>query len=921
MNNCFRAWLFFVAILLTGTLQAQENPLVSGRFEGVLFSEFVNAIEQQTHFHFYYDESVPDSFRVSGDFKETPLTEVLTYVFQSTPLKYALYHGDVFITPNAAIHTSISSSYLGAEPVPNNEEETDLSILEFIQSLDDLSNQQQKQVLTIGKSSQVTAGGKATLSGKIKNVFTGESIIGATILHEASRTGAMSDALGNYEITIPTGRVQLTVSSMGMLPAVRELLIYGDGELDIELKEEVTTLKEVVIEAERGGNVTKTQMGQEKMDIKSIKQLPSLLGEVDVLKAILTLPGVQSSGENATGLNVRGGSTGQNLILFNQAPIYNSAHLFGVFSVFNPEVIKEVELYKSGVPAKYGGRISSVLEVNSKDGNKKQMTGSGGIGLVSGRLLLEGPIVKEKLSFLVSGRSTYSDWLLSRIPNEEINSSRASFYDIHTRFTYEKDKKNSFSVSSYFSEDQFSFRNDTAYQYSNFNTMAKWKRIFSEKLFGEFTGGFSQYKYRISYDGVPVNAFESRYKINQSIGKADFHYYLKNHTFSFGLNGDFYRLSPVSVSPLGPASLVAENAIADEQALETAVYLGDQIKLGNRLSLYGAIRYSFFHNLGPGLVNQYAPNLPMTQDNITGTQSYGKNELIKFYHGPEFRASGRFLLNGSTSVKLSYQRMRQYIHMLSNTISISPTDIWKLSDYHILPEVGDQFSFGLFRNLKSNTIETSAEVYYKTTDNFLDYRDGAQLFLNRNIETDIIATSGTAYGVELMIRKVTGKFNGWLAYTYSRSLLQTEAVSGRESINFGRKYPSSFDKPHDITLVSNYKFSRRFSFSFNFTYSTGRPVTLPLGKYDLYEAERLFFSGRNQYRIPDYYRADVSLNFEGNHKVKKILHSSWSVAVYNITGRDNAYSVFYRTEGGYVRGYQLSIFGEPIPTITYNFRF
>lgn len=921
MNSCFRAWLFFVAILLTETIQAQENPLISGQFEGTLFSEFVHAIEQQTHFHFYYDEAVPDSFLVSGVFNETPLKEVLDQVFQSAPLKYALYRGDVFITPVTAIQTAIPATYLEPEQMPKKQENVDLAILDFIQSADDMGSQQQKQVLTIGKPSPLTAAGRATLSGKIKDMFTGESIIGATIRHDDSKTGAMSDALGNYTITLPTGRAQLIVSGMGMLPSVLELLIYGNGELDIELKEEVTTLKEVVIEAERGGNVTKTQMGQEKMDIKAIKQLPSLLGEVDVLKAILTLPGVQSSGENATGLNVRGGSTGQNLILFNQAPIYNSAHLFGVFSVFNPEVIKEVELYKSGVPAQYGGRVSSVLEVNSKDGNKKQMTGSGGIGLVSGRLLLEGPIVKEKLSFLVSGRSTYSDWLLSRIPNEEISSSRASFYDLHTRLTYEKDKKNSFSISSYFSEDQFSFRNDTAYQYSNFNTMAKWKRIFSEKLFGEFTGGFSQYKYKISYDGVPVNAFESKYKINQSIAKAAFHYYLKNHTFSFGLNGDFYRMSPVSVSPLGQNSLVAENVIADEQALETAVYLGDQVKLGNRLSLYGAIRYSFFHNLGPGSVNQYAPNLPITQDNITGSKEYGKNELIKFYHGPELRASGRFLLNSSTSVKLSYQRMRQYIHMLSNTISISPTDIWKLSDYHILPEVGDQFSLGLFRNLKSNTIETSAEVYYKTTDNFLDYRDGAQLFLNRNIETDIIATSGTAYGVELMFRKVTGKWNGWLSYTYSRSLLQTEATSGSEAVNFGKKYPSSFDKPHDVTLVSNYKFNRRFSISFNFNYSTGRPATLPLGKYDLYEAERLFFSGRNQYRIPDYYRADLSLNFEGNHKVRKILHSSWSVAVYNLTGRDNAYSVFYRTEGGYVRGYQLSIFGEPIPTITYNFRF
>jgi hypothetical protein len=320
-------------------------------------------------------------------------------------------------------------------------------------------------------------------------------------------------------------------------------------------------------------------------------------------------------------------------------------------------------------------------------------------------------------------------------------------------------------------------------------------------------------------------------------------------------------------------------------------------------------------------VNVYAPGVPKDENAIIGKETYGKNEVIKSYQGPELRASARYMIDVNTSFKLSYHRMRQYIHQLSNTTTISPTDIWKLSDSHILPEIGDQVSLGFYRNLKSNTIETSLEVYYKTMDNFLDYKDGAQIFLNRNIETDIIGTTGKAYGAEIMLKKVTGKFNGWLSYTYSRSLLKTEATIGNESINQGKEYPSAYDRPHDVTLVSNYKISRRFNIAFNFTYSTGRPTTLPLGKYDLYQAERLHFSERNQYRIPDYYRADIAINFEGNHKIKKLAHSSWSIAVYNVTGRDNAYSVFYRSENGIVQGYQLSIFSQPIPTITYNFRF
>ncbi|MCB0846690.1 MAG: TonB-dependent receptor plug domain-containing protein, partial [Bacteroidetes bacterium] len=482
--SCVGIWLF----LLYGKGHAQENQLISGQFDHATFAEFVSSIERQTDLRFFYDETLLDSFFVSGSFIQIPVKKALDEIFELTDYTYAFHRKNVFITQTAAIQTSIPDSYF--ERINDREAPTNSAILDFLQPVEEDDDKQKAEVITIGQASRQIKGRQVILTGKIKDVYTGEPIIGALVKHEASQSGAISDVLGNYRISLPSGRVQLEVSSVLMLPSKVELLLYEDGKLDIELKEAVANLKEVVIEAEKGANVAETQMGREKIEIQALKQLPTLLGEVDVLSAIKTLPGVQSSGENSTGLNVRGGSAGQNLILFNEAPIYNSAHLFGFFSVFNPEVIKEVELYKSGIPAEYGGRISSVLEVNSKDGNKKQFAGSGGIGLISGRLALEGPIIKDKMSILVSGRSTYSDWLLKRIPNEEIAGTNASFYDLHTRLAYEIDNKNSLSISSYYSDDQFSFGDDTAYQYSNFNTMLQWKRVFNDKLFGEFTGGF-----------------------------------------------------------------------------------------------------------------------------------------------------------------------------------------------------------------------------------------------------------------------------------------------------------------------------------------------------------------------------------------------------------------------------------------------
>jgi len=508
------------------------------------------------------------------------------------------------------------------------------------------------------------------------------------------------------------------------------------------------------------------------------------------------------------------------------------------------------------------------------------------------------------------------------LKNTAYAQSKASFYDVNLHVSHDFNSKNSLYFTGYRSKDRFKFNTDTLYGYQNQIASLKWKHVFSNKLFSVVTGGFSRYQYSVLSEKNPVNAFKLDFGITQANLKADFSYFLsERHTLDFGASTIHYQLHPGSYTPQGSQSLAIPETVQAEQGLESAFYLSDRFDISPKLSLTAGLRYSLFNYLGPKNVLQYAPGLPKVEVNIADTVSYAKGKTIQTYHGPEYRLSARYVITENSSVKLSYNTLRQYIHMLSNTTAISPTDIWKLSDSHIKPQFGDQLSLGLYKNFNNNSIETSVEVYHKNIRNFLDYKSGAQLIMNQHIETDVISTQGRAYGVEVLVKKLTGKLNGWMAYTYSRTLLRMDDAAAGEMINQGKWYPANFDKPHDFTLIGNYRFSHRFSTSLNFTYSTGRPVTLPLSYFDLGGSTRTYYSDRNQYRIPDYYRIDFSMNIEGNHKIKKLAHSSWTIAVYNLTGRKNVYSVYFKSENGRVNGYKLSIFGQPIPTITYNFRF
>lgn len=682
-------------------------------------------------------------------------------------------------------------------------------------------------------------------------------------------------------------------------------------------------LNEVTITGGKSSNVTGTQMGVEKLDIKAIKQVPTVFGEVDVLRVILTLPGVKSVGESSAGFNVRGGSTDQNLILFDEATVYNPTHFFGFFSAFSPEIIQDVKLFKNSIPAKYGGRLSSVLEMNLREGNKKKFEGTAGIGLLTSRINIEGPIFKDKTSFIIGGRTTYANWITKLLPkNSAYRRAEASFYDLNATISHQQNKNNSFYFTAYLSNDRSSLATDTIFQYSNRNLSLRWKHIYNEKIYSQITAGLDEY----SYDNFSNYQEETDYRLEFSVKQARFKTnfnYAPNRRMNieFGTNSILYSNKPGSLRPYNENSLVITDLLPKEQGIENALFAEQSYQLTPAITFNTGIRYSLYTSLGPSTQRIYAENLSKSDANIELTREYGAGKAINTYHGPEYRLGATFLLNANLSIKAGYNTQRQYIHMMSNTTSMSPTDTWKLSDLNIAPQTGEQFSLGIYKNFKSNSIETSIEAYYKNISNFLDYKSGAQLILNHKIEQDVLPTQGKAYGIEFLLKKSVGQLNGWISYTYSKIMLKTDDVQGANSINQGKFYPANYDKPHDATLIGNYRFSQRFSVSLNVTYSTGRPITLPVGKYFSNGGQRLLYSERNQYRIPDYFRSDISLNILGNHKVKQLTHNSWTIGVYNLTNRKNAFSTFFVSENKVINGYQLSIFGTAIPFLSYNIRF
>jgi len=897
------------------------SPPISGDFSNLRFVQLVQCVEAQTPYRFYFNPAEVDSLVVHVPTTGLPLAALLREALGQSRLHYAIDEATnrVFITRDYPIQTQLPGRFFegqpGGLPTPADGPGRPGQVAAAAASTSEF------KVYEIGARQAGAATGKATITGTVRTAGAkGEPVPGAAVFVDSPNIGVATDVRGNYTLTLPVGRYNLNIRGIGIRSTRRQIWVHADGRLDLEVAADVASLREVVVVGQQDRNVRGMQMGVQKLDISTIKQVPTVFGEADLLRVVTTLPGVKTIGEGSTGFSVRGGGTDQNLVLFNDATIYNPAHLFGFFAAFNPDMVKSVELYKSAIPVRYGGRLSSVLDIVGREGDRKKFTASGGIGLLTSRLALEGPLAGGKGSFLVSGRTSYSDWLLQKVPSPTLKNSAASFYDLSAYLTYDLNPNNSLYATGYLSHDRFRLASDTVYEYQNTAASLKWKHTFTPKLYSNVLSSYSRYSFGLTTNRDPYAASSFAYQLNQNVLQADFSYLASpKHTLDFGGSTLLYNTLPGDQLPQGEQSLLVPVHIQHERALESALYLAERFDLSPRFSVMAGLRYSFFQALGPRLVSEYLPGLSRSESTLTGTTSYGSGQVLARYGGPEWRASARLELTANSSLKASYNRTRQYIHQLTNTTVVSPTDSWKLSDNYIRPQVGDQVALGYYHNFKRNTVEFSVETYYKRIHDFLDYKSGAVLLLNPHLETDLVNAEGRAYGVEVLLRKNTGKINGWLSYTYARSLVQVNTAT--DVVNNGDWYASNYDKPHDVTLVGNYRFSRRFNTSLNLNYSTGRPITLPLAKYYIDQALRVYYSDRNAYRVPDYFRMDLAVNFEGNHKVKKLAHSSWTVAVYNLLGRHNPYSVYFQSVGGQIKGYKLSIFGTPIPTVTYNFRF
>jgi hypothetical protein len=906
--------------------KVDSTRIISLSFEEESIKDVLDRIEDLTPYTFYYIEEWLGDALFSGSYTDAPISVILKAVLKQTQLNYYIYsENTIVLLRNSIIYDELPEGFFGESPLDRSGERVQVNaVLVDPDYFNEHEGESIEQIETIriGKEDRGSISSRFRLSGYVRNKKTGEAIPNLSLLVTNRKTGVVTDDNGFYQIELPSGLNILETRALGMEKARKNLILFNDGELDFDLNEKVEQLEEVIVAADAEKNVEEAITGSTQIDSEKSKNIPLVLGERDILKIATTLPGISSAGEGAAGYNVRGGTTDQNLILLDDGTIYNSSHFFGIFQALNPYATKDVIIYKGNIPAEYGGRLSSVFDIRTKESNVEKFEGEASIGPVTNNVVLEIPLTKGKSSLLIGGRSSYSDWILRSLKDERLSNSTASFYDLIAKYNANIDKNNDLKATAYYSKDAFSITSDSIYKYSNRMFTANWNHRFDDRNTVNFNLVNSEYRFNIGYDGAGNTNFDLGFKINETDLKMKFNYLHSDaHKVTYGLEAKLYNSNPGSIAPKGTESSIQSLRIAKEKGFESALFLSDSYTISDAFLVDIGLRYSFYAALGKASERYYETGVPKNESTVTETREFGNNQVIKTYSGPEIRASARYFLAPELSVKASFNNTLQYIHTLSNTTTVSPIDTWKLADANIKPARANQYSLGLYKNLDANTYELSVEGYYKTSRDILDFKVGAQLLLNETIETETLQGEGRAYGVEFLVRKNRGALNGWLGYTYSRTEIRFDGDFSEERINNGEFFPSNYDKPHDFSLVANYKLTRRFGFSANFIYQTGRPVTYPVGRYTYNNTEYVYYSNRNEFRIPDYYRLDIGFNVEGNHKIKKFAHSFWTLSIYNVLGRNNPYSVYFVTENGQLKAYRSSIFAVPIPSITYNFKF
>ncbi len=767
--------------------------------------------------------------------------------------------------------------------------------------------------LLLTASAEPLPGEKFTVSGYLKDQSTGEMLIGATVYITELSTGVVTNPYGFYSASVVPGTYTLRFSYVGYEPQEKVIHFSRNQTMNIHLVPVAEELGEVVVTGNRSGqNIVAPEMSLVTISRSTIGKVPALFGEIDLVKVLQLLPGVQSTSEGTTGFSVRGGNADQNLIILDEATVYNASHLMGFFSVFNNDAVKEVTLYKGDIPAAYGGRLSSLLDIRMRDGNARYFSATGSIGTVSSKLTLEGPLVKDRTTFLVSGRRTYADLFLPLAKNEEIRDNRLYFYDLNLKLTHQINEKNRLFLSGYAGRDIF--KNPFALMgFGNRTASLRWNHLFSPKLFFNLTLLRSEFDYEIGTLEADENSFRWTSLLRDHAFRADFTHYLSvAQTLRYGFNATHHRFFPGDVRGVGDLTRFPDYILPDSRALEQAFYLSDEVKLNNRFFVKAGLRLAFFRNMGPGTYYRYNEDY-LPSDSVV----FGKGEIVNTYLRPEPRLAFTFLLNDKSSFKGSLSRTAQFLMLAQNSTAGNPLDIWFPASPNVKPQISDQVALGYFRNSGKGMFEFSAEAYYKIFRQVTDFKDHAWLILNRHLEGELRFGKGSAYGIETLVRKTEGHLTGWLSYTWSRSFRQIA------EINEGRQYPAPFDKPHTVNVVASYDPGRRVAGSVTWVYATGLPVTFPTGRASFGDLLIPVYSDRNEYRMPDYHRMDLSLTFKGKSKPGKKWHSEWNLSVYNLYDRHNTWSINFIRDDIHpdVTYAEKTYLFSVIPAITYNFKF
>ena len=889
--------------LLTGQVTPQQE--VSGKFENKALKEILDQLKNGRPLYFIYKETDLPQTQLSIEFQSITLDGALTQLLSSTNLAHVFYRDyAVIIAPKQIFEQVFSADYF--------------------KTLEEIStglppDEKEENVLIIGNREELSITGKGIVQGEVLDGQTGDPIIGATIFFPELEYGAVTDESGKFEIELPTGNHAAYIQYIGFEELNTRFSVFGDGAVTLELSKGAINLEEVLVLGEApDANVANAQVSATKIDMKELKKLPVFLGEgeADIVKTLQLQAGVSSIGEGASGFNVRGGDVDQNLIMQDEGFIFNASHALGFFSTFNSDLIKGVTLYKSIIPAQYGGRLASVLDVSMRDGDFTKYRIKGGIGPITGRVTLEGPIIKNKASVILGFRSTYSDWVLKAVNIPDVQKSSSSFYDANLGYAHKFNEKNILNLAFYSSRDKFNFNEEFGFEYSTNMGQLGFENQFKENLFSKFSATISSYESTQSdfegTDGSTLETGVSYLKIKEQLT------YTSNQGLKIDVGGSaiFYRVQPGKLNPTGENSVVTSKTLENEQGIEWAGFANAEWEASPSLSISGGLRLAYYQNIGPGTAYQYTTGTLPQLETLVDSVQFSKGETIASYSSLEPRLSFRYQLNPRSSIKGGYSRTAQFINQISNLSSPTPINVWQLSSPNIRPKRSHNFSLGYFRNFSENQWESSLEVYYRIIDDLFDYRDFAVIAANEHIERELLPGIGRSKGVELTLRKKKGFLHGWFSYTLSNTEQKVEGI------NQGNWYNSNFDKTHDLSLVSIIELNQRHSISVNFNYNTGRPTTAPVGIVRTDDGFVIpVYSDRNQLRIPDYHRLDLAYTIGLGYNKNKKFKTSWTFSLYNVYGRKNAFSVFFEQQSfGKPTTQKFSVLGSVFPSITVNFQ-